>query len=79
MSAQWPEEAVVYTETVVHTAPERYAADAPYQLAILQEASGARFAARIAAGAENGRVQIGDKARFLREDGDVPVYSRISK
>ena len=77
MSEGWPEEAVVYTETVVYTPPERYASDAPYQLAILQAASGARFAARIAADSENDRVQVGDKARFIREHEGVLFYARV--
>jgi uncharacterized OB-fold protein len=77
VTAEWPEEAFVYTETVVYTPPERYAGDAPYQLAILQGGDGVRFTARIAADSESARVRIGDKARFLREHEGVPFYTRV--
>ncbi len=39
---------VVYTETVVHAAPEQFAADAPYQLAIVTLEDGGRLTVRIA-------------------------------
>lgn len=47
---------IVYTETVVHLAPERFAADVPYQVAIIRLDDGGRFTARI----EGERVAIGD-------------------
>ena len=49
---------VVYTETVVHAAPEQFVADAPYQLAIVSLESGGRLTARIA----GERVEIGDRS-----------------
>jgi uncharacterized OB-fold protein len=65
---------VVYTETVVHLAPERFAVDAPYQIAIVQLDGGGRITARI-----NGeRIAINDHVvetatrdgiSFFRKDG----------
>ncbi len=48
--------ATVYTETVVHLAPTKFAADAPYQVAIVETESGERLTVRIA----GERVGIGD-------------------
>jgi uncharacterized OB-fold protein len=47
---------VVYTETVVHLAPERFAADVPYQVAIVKLKDGGRITVRI----EGDRVAIDD-------------------
>jgi uncharacterized OB-fold protein len=64
---------VVYTETVVHSAPERYAAEAPYQIAIVTLEGGGRVTARIV----GERVAIGD--RVIEEDrGDgVPCFRKL--
>lgn len=48
---------VVYTETVIHSAPESFAAEAPYQIAIIEFEDGRRVLVRI----EGERVVIGDK------------------
>jgi uncharacterized OB-fold protein len=47
----------VYTETVIHSAPEAFAAEAPYQTAIISLDEGCRVTVRIA----GERVAIGDK------------------
>jgi uncharacterized OB-fold protein len=47
----------VYTETVIYSAPEAFAAEAPYQTAIVALDSGGRVTARIV----GERVQIGDQ------------------
>jgi uncharacterized OB-fold protein len=62
---------VVYTETVVHAAPEQYAADAPYQLAIVEQDGGARITARIL-----DRAQIGERVRFIEERNGVAYYQK---
>jgi uncharacterized OB-fold protein len=62
---------VVYTETVVHAAPEQYAADAPYQLAIVEQDGGARNTARIL-----DRAQIGERVRFIEERNGVAYYQK---
>ena len=65
----------VYTETVVHSAPEQFVNDAPYQVAIvtLDEASptfGRRVTARIA----GERVQIGDRVSWLEDRDGIPFF-----
>jgi len=62
---------IVYTETVVHSAPERYALEAPYQIAIILLEGGRRLTARIA----GDRVAIGDRVT-LAEDRDGVAYYR---
>lgn len=61
---------VVYTETVVHAAPERFAADAPYQLAIVSLDEGGRLTVRI----EGERVKIGDRVALAEERGGIPFF-----
>lgn len=54
----------VYTETVVHSAPEAFVNDAPYQLVIVTLEDGKRRTGRMQRGAP--RVAIGDRV-FLAE------------
>lgn len=62
----------VYTETVVHAAPEQFTADAPYQLAIITLAEGGRLTARI----EGARVAIGDAVSFVEDRGGISFFRR---
>jgi uncharacterized OB-fold protein len=62
----------VYTETVVHAAPEQFVADAPYQLAIITVAGGKRLTARIA----GNRVQIGDAVQFAEFRNGIPFFRK---
>jgi uncharacterized OB-fold protein len=62
---------VVHTETIVHAAPEQYAADAPYQLAIIELDDGVRITGRILE-----RAQIGDRVRFVEERNGVAYYRK---
>jgi uncharacterized OB-fold protein len=62
----------VYTETVVHSAPAQYAADAPYQLAIVSLDEGRRVTARI----DGERVAIGDRVEFAEERNGVPYFRK---
>lgn len=64
--------AIVYTETVVHAAPEQFVADAPYQLAIVQYEDGTRTTVRIA----GERVVIGDSVEFAEERAGMPFYRK---
>ncbi len=64
---------IVYTETVVHSAPEQFAAEAPYQLAIVTLDEGGRLTVRI----EGARVQIGDKVELAGERNGIPFYRRV--
>ena len=63
---------VVYTETVVHAAPEQYAAEAPYQLAIVTLDGGGRVTARVA----GERVAIGDRVELAEERGGVQFFRK---
>ena len=62
---------VIYTETIVHAAPEQYAADAPYQLAIIELDGGGRITARILH-----RAHIGERVTFVEERGGVAYYKK---
>lgn len=63
---------VVYTETVVHAAPEQFVADAPYQLAIVSLEEGGRLTARI----EGERVVIGDCVDFAEDRNGIPFFRK---
>jgi uncharacterized OB-fold protein len=73
MSDLEPLEGVVYTETVIHAAPEQYAADAPYQIAIVDFAGGPRQTVRMDSVGE--RVAVGDRVVMVRKQGGV-LYCR---
>jgi uncharacterized OB-fold protein len=67
---------VVYTETIVHAPPEQYAADAPYQLAIVELDGGGRMTARVLGKTAEERVKIGQRVRFVEERSGVAYYRR---
>lgn len=62
----------VYTETVVHAAPEQFVADAPYQLAIVSLDGGGRLTVRIA----GERVAIGDQVELAEERDGIPFFRK---
>jgi uncharacterized OB-fold protein len=64
---------VVYTETVVHSAPEAFLNDAPYQLAIVALEGGGRLTARIL----GERIAIGDRVEQVDAGGAVPFFRKI--
>jgi hypothetical protein len=63
---------IVYTETVVHAAPEQFVADAPYQLAIVSLDQGGRRTVRIA----GDRVQIGDAVELIEERDGIAFFRK---
>lgn len=70
----------VYTETVVHSAPEQFVKDAPYQVAIItldeeSPAAGRRVTARIA----GERVGIGDRVAWSGDRDGIPFFEKQSK
>lgn len=67
---------VVYTETIVHSAPEQYLSIAPYQIAIVDLYGGERATVQILA--EAGRVTIGDRVVFVEERAGVAYYKKQS-
>lgn len=62
----------VYTETVVHIAPPQFAANAPYQVAIVALEDGTRVTARI----DGGRVAIGDRVEAAGTRDGVPFFRK---
>ena len=65
-------DATVYTETVVHSAPERYSGEVPYQIAIVEFADATRRLVRISS---TMRVQVGSPVRFIGfVDGGIPLF-----
>ncbi len=64
---------VVYTETVVFAPPEQFAADAPYQLAIVALEDGKRLTARIS----GERVAIGDAVELSETRNNIPFFHKI--
>ena len=63
---------IVYTETVVHSATPQFAADAPYQLAIVALEAGGRITARVL----GERAAIGDRMEFVEERDGVVYYRK---
>jgi uncharacterized OB-fold protein len=63
---------VIYTETVVFAPPEQFAADAPYQLAIVTLEDGKRLTARIL----GDRVAIGDAVELAETRNNIPFFSK---
>jgi uncharacterized OB-fold protein len=64
----------IYTETVVYSPPEAYVNDVPYQLAIVELATGRRVTGRI----DGERVQIGDRVQFAEFRNSVPFFRKQS-
>jgi uncharacterized OB-fold protein len=63
----------VYTETVVHSAIPQFAADVPYQLAIISLEAGGRLTGRIL----GEQAQIGDRVEFVEERDGVTYYRKL--
>ncbi len=61
---------IVYTETVVHLAPERFAADVPYQIIIAKLDDGDNVTARV----EGPRVAIGDRVVEVALRDGIPYF-----
>ena len=63
---------IVYTETVIYSAPEAFVNEAPYQTAIVTLDGGGRVTGRIA----GDRVAIDDRVVQIEERGGVPVFKK---
>lgn len=64
----------IYTETVIYSAPEAFAAEAPYQTAIVTLDGGGRVTARIA----GDRVSIDDRVTEVESRDGVPFFAKAS-
>lgn len=62
----------VYTETVVHAAPEAFVQDAPYQVAIVILDHGGRVTGRIL----GDRVVIDDRVELIDTRDGVPYFRK---
>lgn len=65
----------VYTETVVHLAPERFAADVPYQVIIVRLDDGVNITARVEPGE---RLEIGDRVAEAPARDGIPYFRKSS-
>ena len=73
-----PQRGIVYTETIVHSPPEQYAADAPYQLAIIDIEDGGRLTVRILGKPPGERASVGDEVVFAEERNGVSYFRRAT-
>jgi uncharacterized OB-fold protein len=63
----------VYTETVIHSAPEAFVKEAPYQLIIVTLDDGTRVTGRVAGA---GRVAIDDRVDLAEERNGIPFFRK---
>ncbi|MEZ5401439.1 MAG: OB-fold domain-containing protein [Bryobacteraceae bacterium] len=66
---------VVYTETVVHSAPEQLVNEAPYQIAIVELEGGGKVTGRV----WGETVKIGDAVEFVERVDGVPRFVKTAK
>ena len=64
---------IIYTETVIHSAPEAFVKDVPYQTAIVTLMDGSRISGRIL----GDRVQIGDSVAETETRDGVPYFRKV--
>ena len=62
----------MYTETVIWSAPEAFAADVPYQTAIVALDGGGRLTVRV----EGDRVAIGDRVAEAESRDGIPFFRK---
>ena len=72
IDATTPGGGVVYSETIVWSPPAQFVQDAPYQLAIVELATGARLTGRIT----GAKVKIGDRVDFAEWRGGIPFFRK---
>jgi uncharacterized OB-fold protein len=63
---------VIYTETVVYSAPPAFEKDVPYQVAIVKLENGERVTGRI----EGARVSIDDRVVLAETRDGVPFFRK---
>jgi uncharacterized OB-fold protein len=63
----------VYTETVVHLAPEAFAKDAPYQVVIVSLEDGSRVTGRVL----GERTRIDDRVEQVEMRDGVPFFRKL--
>lgn len=65
----------VYTETVIYSAPETFAKEAPYQSAIVTLDGGGRVTGRIL----GDRVAIDDRVVEVEQRNGVPYFTKAEQ
>ena len=65
---------IVYTETVIYSAPEAFVKDAPYQTAIVTLEGGGRVACRVL----GDRAAIDDRVAEVEERDGVPYFRKTA-
>jgi len=63
----------IYTDTVVHLAPEAFAADVPYQVVIVTLEDGSRTTGRIL----GDRVAIDDRVEHVETRDGIPFFRKL--
>lgn len=64
---------VIYTETVIYSAPEAFTSEAPYQTAIVSLDGDGRVTGRIS----GERVAIDDRVVEVEERQGVPFFKKV--
>jgi uncharacterized OB-fold protein len=67
----------IYTETVIYSATEAFAADVPYQTAIVSLDAGGRVTGRIV-NVHGDRVRIDDRVVRVEIRDGVPFFRKIA-
>ena len=67
-----PGNGVVYTESIVHSPPEQFVNEAPYQLLIVSLEAGGKLTGRV----DGDRVAIGDRVVFVDDRGGIPFFRK---
>lgn len=65
---------VIYTETVIYSAPPAFVADVPYQLVIVTLEDGTRVTGRVV----GQRVVIDDRVELQEMRDDIPFFRKTS-
>ncbi|HZU25235.1 MAG TPA: OB-fold domain-containing protein [Bryobacteraceae bacterium] len=63
---------VVYTETIIYSAPPKYLSEVPYQIAIVELENGRRMTVRIV----GDQVSTGDRVAFAEFRNEVPCFKK---
>jgi uncharacterized OB-fold protein len=66
----------VYTEAVVHSAPEAFVKDAPYQTVIVSLDEGGRVTGRVVSGEQGERLAIDDRVVLVETRDGVPFFRK---
>ena len=64
---------VVYTETLIHAAPQQFVSEAPYQLIIVSLDGGGRVTGRVV----GLPVVIDDRVKLDQEKSGVPFFRKL--